>query len=78
MEPVENPLEQVQRHIVEGEQRIAKQEALIKELERDGHENMLPAAREFLAQMRAIQQQSREHLQREEREAGAGGRPAGG
>ncbi len=75
MESVENPLEQAQRHVTEGEQRVAKQQALIEELERDGHENMLPAARGLLAQMQSLQRLGREHLQREEQETAEGSRP---
>ena len=76
MELFEIHLEQEQRHVTEGEQHIAKQKALIEELERDGHENMLPAAREILAHMQKLQQQSREHLHREESEAGESNQPS--
>ena len=70
MESAESPLQQTQRHVTEGEQRIGKQLALIEELERDGHVDMLPAARELLAQLQSAQQFGREHLQSEEHKAG--------
>ena len=72
MKSAESPLEQTRRHVTEGEQRIARQETLIEELEQDGHANLLPAARELLAQLQSAQQLGREHLQREERKAGLG------
>ena len=66
MESSETPLEQTQRHVKEGEDRIAKQQALIAELAHDGHDGMLPAAQELLAQFNTTQQLSREHLEREQ------------
>ena len=42
-----------------------KQQALVVELARDGHDDMLPAAQELLAQLNAAQQLGREHLERE-------------
>ena len=75
MESSESPLEQAQRHVTEGEQRIAKQKTLIEELKRDGHEDMLPAAHELLAQMQTVQRLGNEHLQREKLEAEGGSQP---
>lgn len=62
----ESASEDTKRHVREGEERIAKQERLIAKLERDGHENSLPAARALLAQMKASQELSCEHLRRDE------------
>ncbi len=76
MESVEDPQEQAQRHVTEGLQRIATQEALIQELERDGHDEMLPAARALLAEMQKLQRLGSEHLQRERAEAGKGDKPS--
>lgn len=42
-----------------------KQQALIKELAREGHYDMLPAAQEMLVQFNNTQQLGREHLERE-------------
>ncbi len=61
----ETPLEQCQRHVSEGVERIAKQEALIAGLERDGHEQMVPAAQTLLTALKATQQLGEEHLARE-------------
>ena len=52
------------RHVVEGARRIARQEALIAELDRDGHTHMLADARALLAQFHDTQQLSIEHLER--------------
>ena len=65
----ESALEQTQRHVREGAERIAKQEALIEELARDGHDAMLPDAREFLDQLKTIQALGVEHLAREQESA---------
>lgn len=61
----ESPLEQAERHVREGAARIARQEVLLAELERDGHENLLPRAREALALFKSIQAVSEGHLARE-------------
>ncbi len=61
----ETPLEQCQRHVTEGAERIVRQEALIVELERDGHEHMLPDARAMLATLQTSQMLGEEHLARE-------------
>ncbi len=84
MEAQETPLEQTQRHVTEGEERIAKQKALIERLKHGGAEHeMLPAAEEMLVQMHEFQKQGEKHLEREkqkehrererERERGNGG-----
>ena len=66
MNSPETPLEQTQRHVTEGEERIVRQEALIERLEHgEGEREMLPAAQEFLAQMHGFQVQGEEHLARE-------------
>ena len=59
--PAESVLEMAARHVREGEEHIAKQRALIAELERDGHDNMLPAARELLATFEQTLATHREH-----------------
>lgn len=68
-ETPETPLEVADRHVREGEERIAKQRALIAELERDQHGQLLPGARELLAQLEASQRLVREHQQHEQRHA---------
>ena len=66
MESLETPLEQTQRHVTEGEERMAKQEALIERLKQGGEESkMVPAAQELLGQMHEFQKLGTEHLDRE-------------
>lgn len=59
----ENALEQAQHHVREGGTRITKQEGLIERLKRDGHENLLPAARALMEDAQGL---SCEHLKTEE------------
>ena len=61
----ETPLEQTQRHVTEGVERIAKQESLIARLEEGSGSEMLPAARDFLVQMQEWQQGACDHLDSE-------------
>ena len=63
----ESPLEQTQRHVTEGGERIAKQEALIEHLRQEGGENhpLLADARKLLADMHEFQELGQEHLERE-------------
>jgi hypothetical protein len=61
----ETVLEQCQRHVAEGAERIARQESLIAEIERLGHTRLLSHALGFLDVMRRTQQLSEEHLARE-------------
>ena len=62
---IETQLEQCQRHVSQGAERIARQEALLARLERDGHEHMLPDARTLLTALQATQRLGEEHLARE-------------
>ena len=67
----ETPLEQTQRHVTEGEARIAKQQALIERLERESRDHpMLPEARKLLADMHGFQELGEEHLEREKAKVG--------
>ncbi len=50
------------RHIAEGEERIARQEGLLAELLKDGHEQLAQAATELLTLMRETLDFSRERL----------------
>ena len=59
------PLEQCQRHVSQGGERIARQESLIAHLQRAGHERMLLEARIILTTLKASQQLGEEHLARE-------------
>ena len=60
----ETPLAMAERHVAEGEIRIRGQEALLAELERNGHDAAAITARELLAQMREFLDLSRAHRAR--------------
>jgi len=66
---VETPLQMAKRHVLEGQQRIAQQEALIARLLRDGLGQLLPAARTLLTTMQMTLDELEAHFVREEREA---------
>jgi hypothetical protein len=51
------------RHIVEGNERIARQKALITELTRSGQHRLLPRAENALAVMMQLQETARQRLQ---------------
>ena len=61
-DPTETPVQMAERHVMEGQARAARQEALIAELDRDGHDHVLPEANEALKEMREFQAQAQEHL----------------
>jgi hypothetical protein len=44
----ESHLQLLERHAREGEERIKRQKQIIRDLEKDGHDNALPAARQLL------------------------------
>ena len=50
------------RHLVEGYDRIERQEMLIGRLVRDGHERLLPLARQVLADLLEYQEAVQKHL----------------
>ena len=53
------------RHVMEGEERVARQEAILAKLVRDGHERAAEQARQVLETLRETLELSREHLNRE-------------
>ena len=61
----ETPLEMTERHVGEGERRIANQTALIAKLKRDGRASSIDAAVIFLGQLEDFQRLSVEHRDRE-------------
>ena len=61
----ETVLEQCRRHVLEGANRIVRQEALIAELQCAGASETLPGARALLLTFQSIQRLSEEHLARE-------------
>ena len=62
---IETPLQMTERHVREGEQRIANQKALIARLKRVGNAVSIDAAVIFLGQMEDFQRLSVEHMDRE-------------
>ena len=66
----EDPLAQAERHVREGEGRIARQHEIIAELDRDGHAPMAAEARQLLATLQQTLDLAREHLHIERRERG--------
>ena len=60
----ETPIQMAQRHVTEGQARIACQETLIARLTRDGHDHMLPNANALLDQLRGFVALSEAHLAR--------------
>lgn len=62
----ETSLEQTQRHVTEGQARLARQEALVARLRQEDHLELLSAAQGLLAQMHEFQELGQEHLEREQ------------
>lgn len=60
----ESPLQMARRHAIEGRARIARQEALIAKLDRDGHDHMLPNANALLDQLRGFLALTEAHMAR--------------
>ena len=59
----EDPLAQAQRHVLEGEQRVAKQVDLLERMKADGDsEQLIAAAETVLATLQQTLELSREHL----------------
>ena len=61
----ESAIEQAERHVREGEEHIAKQRALLAELEQQGHRHEADQARKTLAVLEESMRLHREHLERE-------------
>lgn len=67
MSAAESKLAQVERHVVEGEQRVARQRAIIQRLERDKHLAAAARARETLKALEVTLAIMRQHLHKERR-----------
>jgi hypothetical protein len=61
----EDPLTMTRRHVLEAEGHVARQEALVAKLDRDGHAALADEAREFLATLKTSLELAREHLSTE-------------
>lgn len=66
MPPFEDPLSQATRHVVEAEERVARQSRLLYELERDGHSRLAMEARKILQTLQRTLELSRNHLRLEQ------------
>lgn len=62
MEHSESHLEQADRHVREGGERIARHKELIEKLRADDHEELLPDAEQLLRELEEAQRLSCEHL----------------
>ena len=60
----ETLLELARRHVLEGEVRVARQRAIIEEMERDNHRDVAASARRIMATLEASLRLSRQHLER--------------
>jgi hypothetical protein len=58
----EDRLSMARRHVAEGEERVARQEILIAELDRDGHPELAVEARELLATLQTSLRLQRDDL----------------
>jgi porphobilinogen deaminase len=63
MPAAETPLEIAERHVAEGEHRIARQKELIEELVRDKHDAVVHKARDILATLEESLRLARIHLE---------------
>jgi hypothetical protein len=61
--PLAPPLQQAERHVAEGRERVARQRELVERLEREGPEKLLPGARETLAEMEGLQRNAERHFE---------------
>jgi hypothetical protein len=62
--PPETELQVAERHVREGEERIARQEALIRELDRDGHPATAEMGRKVLVTLNESLGLARAHVVR--------------
>jgi hypothetical protein len=58
----ETPLEMARRHVREGEKRLARQTALVAEMDGFGHHEMAALGREILENIRSALEFQRDHL----------------
>jgi hypothetical protein len=68
MDPPEKTLARAERHVREGEERVARQLAIIEEMDRDNHPKAAAMAREVLVTLQTILDLMRGHHLRMERE----------
>ncbi len=61
----ETLLQLAQRHVLEGEERVARQRVIIETMERDHHFQLVAQARRVLATMEKSLRLARQHLETE-------------
>jgi hypothetical protein len=61
----EDPLAMTQRHVLEAEGHVVRQEALVAKLDRDGHTELAAEAREILAILKTSLELAQKHLSTE-------------
>jgi len=74
----ETLLQVTQRHVLEGEERVSRQRAMIETMERDHHSEIAAKARVILATMEESLRLARKHLEAErlkQKTKAAAGRP---
>jgi hypothetical protein len=66
----ESPLAMAARHVMEGEERIARQQAVVERMLKAGYQRQAAEAAKLLETMRTSLCLAREHLRREEESRG--------
>jgi hypothetical protein len=66
----ETLMEQAERHVREADERVARQEAILADLERAGSLELLETARSLLTILRGTRKAMRDHLEIEKTRAG--------
>ena len=71
----ESPLAMAARHVMEGEERVARQQAIVERMLKAGYQREAPEATKLLETMKTTLRLAREHLRREEESQGDGLHP---
>jgi hypothetical protein len=66
----ESPLAMAARHVMEGEDRVARQQAVVERMLKAGYQRQAAEAAKLLETMRTSLSLAREHLRREEESHG--------
>ena len=66
----ESPLVMAARHVMEGEERVARQQAVVERMLKAGYQRQAAEAAKLLETMRTTLSLSREHLRREKENHG--------
>jgi len=71
----ESPLAMAARHVMEGEERVARQQAIVERMLKAGYQREAAEATKLLETMKTTLRLAREHLRREEESQGDGLHP---